>query len=63
MMDGNDRMINLFGTTVFDDRKYTKDYKSSDYEGFFSNIDGADKAEYVGCDSVFGRDVKIYRLN
>lgn len=63
MMDGNDRMINLFGTTVFDDRKYTKDYKSSDYEEFFSGIDGADKAEYVGCDSVFGRDVKIYRLN
>ena len=63
LMDGNDRKMSLFGTTVIDERKYTKEYKSSDYEEFFSKIDIADKAEYVGCDDVFGRVVKIYRLN
>lgn len=62
-MDDNFRKFNILGAEVYDDRKYTIEYKSSDYLEYFKNLDISTKLEYVGMDAVFGREFKIYRLN
>ena len=62
-MDGNDRKLQILGAAVEDTRQYTKEYKSSDYIEHFKNVDIATKMEYAGTDAIFGRELKIYRLN
>ena len=61
-MDGN-KDLWMLGNKVNDERKNIKEYKSEDYIEYFEKLDISTKTEYVGTDSVFGRMVKIYRLN
>ena len=61
-MDGN-KDLWMLGNKVNDERKNKKEYKSEDYIEYFEKLDISTKTEYVGTDSVFGRMVKIYRLN
>ena len=53
----------MLGNKVNDERNNIKEYKSEDYIEYFEKLDISTKTEYVGTDSVFGRMVKIYRLN
>ena len=61
-MDGN-KDLWMLGNKVNDERENIKEYKSEDYIEYFEKLDISTKTEYVGTDSVFGRIVKIYRLN
>ena len=61
-MDGN-KDLWMLGNKVNDERENIKEYKSEDYIEYFEKLDISTKTEYVGTDSVFGRMVKIYRLN
>lgn len=61
-MDGNGDLW-MLGNKVNDERKNIKEYKSEDYIEYFEKLDISTNTEYVGADSVFGRMVKIYRLN
>lgn len=58
-MDGNGRII---GDNIMDQRD-CKEYSSEEYLKYFEELDISSKVEYVGTDAVFGRAVKIYRLN
>lgn len=55
--------INIMGQSVYIEKNQNKEYKSEDYLSYFESLDISDKVEYVGTDAVFGRTVKIYRLN
>lgn len=62
-MDGNGRLLDILGATVVDDREYTREFFSSDYEEFFKGLDISTKCEHTGTDAAFGRQLEIYRLN
>ena len=61
-MDKKESMTYM-GQSVIINNELMKKYKSDDYLSYFESLDISTKTEYVGTDSVFGRMVKIYRLN
>lgn len=64
-MDGNDEKVGVPGANIIDLKveKSGKQYKSEDYIAYFSKLDGVNTVDYIGSDAVFGRMVKIYKLN
>mgnify|MGYP006939717880 CR=1 FL=1 len=61
-MDGNDS-LSFMGQVVINENLNQKQYFSEDYLDYFKDISPLRKVDYVGTDAVFGRMVKIYRLN
>lgn len=61
-MDGNDS-LSIMGQVVTNENTDQKQYFSEEYLNYFKDISPSGKADYVGTDAVFGRIVKIYRLN